>query len=459
MNNPLVKYCLLILNSICAYSIGAQGLVMMEESYDLVPLEISNEGSKSVNMKIENTYATSLRPYAPSPYNQGEDANCVGWSVGYAAQTIRKAYLEKITDKHSIDSIAFSPHFIYNNVKLKDCKMGAEIPEALQFLMRTGNVSMKSFEEGISDCYVQPKNSLYELAQANKILDFKKLFTPKTTQQKKIRVVKEALINGFPVVIAMNITKSFAEMSKGEDMWYSEAGSQIPLGGHALVVVGFDELRNAFEIMNSWGDQWADEGFAYVNYEDFHKYVKYGFSFAEKSEEQFSFMVSFRRNNLITADGEAYFEKELFKWDKDKYTLAANDYRPNSTYEIDIYHSEDNYKLYCFNASGQGSYNELFKIDGSENDLIINVKTFGFTLPPLNFTDPESEKFVFIVSKNKLTHEKIESISSCSTVEEINNLFASEVDVTNRILSYSRVAVSGSIENNTMIIPVEFVVK
>ena len=436
-----------------------QGLILNEDGIDLVPQKESSEGSKNVDEKIDNTYAVSLREHCPSPQDQGQDANCVGWSVGYAAQTIRKAYLEKITDKRAIDSMAFSPYFIYNNIKLKDCEMGAEIPEALQFLIRTGNVLFTHFEEGKSDCYATPKNGQYEEAMKNRISNFQKLFTPDDSKQKKIREVKEALINGFPVVIAMNITESFTKLSFGDAVWYSEGGSQIPQGGHALVVIGFDELSNSFEVMNSWGDRWADGGFVHIRYEDFDKYVKYGFCFADKLDKQFSMMINFKRNIMISNEGKASFEKELFRWNENKYSLVSSKYHPNTNYVIDIYHSDSDYKLYCFNASGQGTYNELFRIDGSENQLITNIKSFGFTLPPLKFTDPESERFVFIICKNILSQERINEISFCSSDEQINTLFADEINKTDRIISYSRVAITGSIENNTMIIPIEFGVK
>jgi len=217
-------------------------------------------------------------------------------------------------------------------------------------------------------------------------------------------------------------------------------------------------LRNAFEVMNSWGDRWADGGFVYMKYEDFDKYVKYGFCFADKLEKQFSMMINFNRNVMITNEGKASFEKEIFKWNENKYSLVSSKYHPNTKYVIEIYHSAPDYNLYCFNASGQRTYNELFRIDGSKNQLLTNIKSFGFTLPPLKFTDPESERFVFIICENVLNPERIIEISSCTSDEQIITLFADEINITDRIISYSRVAITGSIENNTMIIPVEFVV-
>ncbi|MEZ4955452.1 MAG: C1 family peptidase [Saprospiraceae bacterium] len=49
-------------------------------------------------------------------------------------------------------------------------------------------------------------------------------------------------------------------------------------GGHAMTIVGYDDGKNAFRIVNSWGTNWGDNGFAWVDYSlmtnpSFCKYV------------------------------------------------------------------------------------------------------------------------------------------------------------------------------------------
>ena len=39
-----------------------------------------------------------------------------------------------------------------------------------------------------------------------------------------------------------------------------------PEGGHAFLLVGYDE--NGFWIQNSWGNDWANRGFARITYTD-----------------------------------------------------------------------------------------------------------------------------------------------------------------------------------------------
>ena len=441
-----------------SWTVLSQGLVVNERNYASVPLLKNSEGSKNQNHELESTYDFSLREFCPTPQNQGNNANCVGWAVGYAAQTIREAYKHRMDNQESIDSLALSPYFIYNNIKLKDCNLGAEIPDALQFLIRTGNIPLNQFKEGKKDCFAQPNRALYEQANKYKINNFKKIFNPGDSRATKINAVKETLYSGYPVIIAMNISESFFEIEKGEDTWYSRLGSQVPIGGHALVVVGFDEIKNAFEVMNSWGTGWADNGFVWMNYDDFVEVVKYAFTFQESEEELFSIQINFNRNYLITADNEAHYNKELFRWDENKYLLSSTEYHPESKYEIEIFHSHKNYKIYCFNAGEKKTYSELFRLDGSNRQLTTNIRSFGYKLPALTFSDPVAEKFIFLISKNKISESVMERLHTTASIEEFKSIIYADLEsASNYIHSYNRVGFTGLLApKKPIIIPVEF---
>ena len=44
-----------------------------------------------------------------------------------------------------------------------------------------------------------------------------------------------------------------------------------------MVVVGYDDAKQAFLLMNSWGRQWGDNGFCWVDYDLFRKVVNEGY--------------------------------------------------------------------------------------------------------------------------------------------------------------------------------------
>ncbi len=42
-----------------------------------------------------------------------------------------------------------------------------------------------------------------------------------------------------------------------------------------MCVIGFDDNKGggAFEVMNSWGEDWGNNGFFWITYDDFTKHV------------------------------------------------------------------------------------------------------------------------------------------------------------------------------------------
>ncbi len=36
-----------------------------------------------------------------------------------------------------------------------------------------------------------------------------------------------------------------------------------------MVVIGYNDTKNAFKVMNSWGTKWGDNGFAWIDYANF----------------------------------------------------------------------------------------------------------------------------------------------------------------------------------------------
>ena len=38
------------------------------------------------------------------------------------------------------------------------------------------------------------------------------------------------------------------------------------IGGHAVMCVGYDDKKESFIILNSWGTNWGDNGYFYMPY-------------------------------------------------------------------------------------------------------------------------------------------------------------------------------------------------
>jgi C1A family cysteine protease len=71
--------------------------------------------------------------------------------------------------------------------------------------------------------------------------------------------IKQALAKGYPVLLSMHIGEMMRHLKPSEVYDYIQLPSNPHWGGHALLIVGYDE--GAFIVQNSWGSGWCDGGF------------------------------------------------------------------------------------------------------------------------------------------------------------------------------------------------------
>lgn len=121
------------------------GMLPEDEVYDSLQMATFS-GNKDGNAPNW----VSLKPYCPTPKNQGESGSCVAWAIGYSALTIARAIAENKTDPKWINANAFSPWFIYNTVRAgQDCTSGSKFSKSLEFLKRYGDCFNRT---GPPDC-------------------------------------------------------------------------------------------------------------------------------------------------------------------------------------------------------------------------------------------------------------------------------------------------------------------
>jgi len=82
--------------------------------------------------------------------------------------------------------------------------------------------------------------------------------------------IKAELYQKNPVVLSLHDSTNFQYLRPGQI--YSEAGRYV--GWHAITAVGYDERRQAFKVINSWGTKWAENGFGWIGYGAFRSDVQ-----------------------------------------------------------------------------------------------------------------------------------------------------------------------------------------
>ena len=92
------------------------GLLPDDGTYDKLPAkkELVTKGYETLPSKY------SLKKYCPSVKTQSHYGTCTGWATVYAARTIAEAIRQGWTDQSLITEKAFSPLFVYAQIKEKD---------------------------------------------------------------------------------------------------------------------------------------------------------------------------------------------------------------------------------------------------------------------------------------------------------------------------------------------------
>ncbi len=314
------------------------------------------EGLADDNSKNPLPEAVSLRRFAPDRQNQGKQGSCVAWSSVYAARSI----IESASTAADANSVAFSPAFVYNQIGLDGCQ-GSYILKAMEFMTNKGSVPFNDFPYDENDCSRQATNSLMSSATQNRMHGFNRLTEDDGVSNISFRAIKEHLAKDAPVVIGMMVGGSFMQDMLGQKVWHptDEDYNQVGFGGHAMCVIGYDDRLEggAFEIMNSWGPEWGQNGIGYVRYGDFKKFVReaYGVDAMPKRGEALN--IDFECSiGLVNNDTKQYIP---LKASNGNTFVTSTPVRKGTRFKMEIKNAVECY-IYLFTPSVAGSSFVLF---------------------------------------------------------------------------------------------------
>ena len=198
----------------------------------------------------------NLPDYFPSPGDQGNQGSCVGWAVAFGA----RSYYQGVAQGRKMDRTnAFSPAYVYNQIKSdpNSCDGGSNIVRALNLLSREGVARLSEFPYSETNCGRLPGSEVKASAARYAIRGWSAI------KNGDIEGIKGALYRGHPVIVAMMLSPTFDQI-RGPSIYSDESTNTI--GGHAMLIVGYDDHRRAFKLLNSWGEGWGDRGFGWVGY-------------------------------------------------------------------------------------------------------------------------------------------------------------------------------------------------
>ena len=194
-----------------------------------------------------------LRTKMPPVYDQGELGGCTGNACAACFE-----YEDKNAFTPSRLFIYYCERSIEGTVKTDS---GASISDGIKVLQKYGVCKESSWPYDISKFKIKPTVECYNEALQNKALNV-------THIPQDVTSMKTSLANGFPFVVGISVYSSFEseEVAKTGVVPIPDVDKEECLGGHAVLVCGYDDIHKVWILRNSWGTKWGQKGYFTLPY-------------------------------------------------------------------------------------------------------------------------------------------------------------------------------------------------
>lgn len=232
---------------------------------DFAPIPASSSSSAGARASVD------LADHLPPPGDQGDTHTCVAWAVAAVRsyQIARRAGSERYPSGPSARSERASPQFIYDLAidQGQPCTSGLAMPAALEVARDQGIATLSEWPLR-RDCHGPVDRGAMRSARGRRASTFRKVLgrlRPGTAHSADALVaIKQQIAADHPVLAVVSWPDELRDFAGG--LVYRGPNTRT-VNAHALVIVGFDETRSAFKVLNSYGTDWGNGGYAMISYE------------------------------------------------------------------------------------------------------------------------------------------------------------------------------------------------
>jgi hypothetical protein len=184
----------------------------------------------------------------PRVGDQGFEQSCTYWATAYYYATLQ-----------AHNGMIFSPTFLASMVTpcRGDQAVAMHMVDVMAGMLR-GASSIQKFP--IDAWCATPSSGDLRTAARYRMASYGALSTD-------VNALRAHLAGGDAFVAVVPVTVEWCSLfwRRGQTIQPPRAGLRV-LGYHAVCVVGYDDSRQAFRFVNSWGAGWGDGGFAWLSY-------------------------------------------------------------------------------------------------------------------------------------------------------------------------------------------------
>jgi C1A family cysteine protease len=203
-----------------------------------------------------NPNLVDLRKYCSPIENQGSLGSCTGQSIAGAIELLNKR-----GGKHNDVSRLFIYYYERLILGTVNYDSGAYIRDGIKATNKYGASLESLWPHDIRKFRQEPITEAKNDALNRKVTRYERV--------NDFNGCIDALTNGYPIIMGFRVYDSFMSKNVARTgiMPYPNTKREKLLGGHAVLLVGYDKRKKVFIARNSWGTNWGDKGYFYMPFD------------------------------------------------------------------------------------------------------------------------------------------------------------------------------------------------
>ena len=224
-------------------------------------IDDENIDDENINNLKYNIYDKN-KEFFPEIVDQGNIESCVPTCISTIYYYLTMKQSNYLNFRISRLYLYYQVRKLYDNVSTDD---GSSIKDCINILHKDGIVPEFLYPYITSKVFNNPSDFLDRYSRFCKCLGFKNISR---------KEIKQKLLQDHPILCGIKLFDSVYsdEVKNTGIIKFSEEYDKI-LGGHCIILIGFDDDKKHYKFINSWGVSWGDNGFGYLPY-DYIKNIK-----------------------------------------------------------------------------------------------------------------------------------------------------------------------------------------
>jgi len=201
--------------------------------------------------------AVDLRAFFPPVYDQGKLNSCSANAIAAAI------WFDEIKEE-APEPLSPSRLFIYYNERVQEDIAARNVPVSLRdgykSVAKNGVCHERQWPYREERFAATPPARCYRAARSHRVIRYLRL-------RRELLHFEACLAEGYPFTMGISVYESFKKRAVARSgIVPMPHRREKHLGGHALLVVGYDRRRRRFLVRNSWGARWGLGGYCLMPY-------------------------------------------------------------------------------------------------------------------------------------------------------------------------------------------------